>query len=107
MPPVTNNFYVNMDRFKRKKQSMQKKLVNLLLLGLSLTFIGCGGHEGGRDTLSQIRRTGELHIGSAPFGAPLLHQVNSEYVGPEAELANLIAKRIGNEIDKEGVVPFW
>lgn len=86
---------------------MQKKLVSLLLLGLSLTFIGCGGHGGGKDTLSQIRRTGELHIGSVPFGAPLLHQVNSEYVGPEAELANLIAKRIGNEIDKEGITPFW
>jgi len=97
-----------MDRFQREEQRMQKKLVSLLLLGLILALSGCGDHGGGgRDTLSQIRRTGELHIGSVPFGAPLLHQVNSEYVGPEAELANLIAKRIGNEIDKEGVTPFW
>ena len=59
------------------------------------------------DTLRQVEKDGYTYFGVVPFEAPLLHQVETVFVGPEPELAKQISERIGEELELPEVEAFW
>ncbi len=78
-----------------------------LLLGLAVGIgAGCSGTEHA-PTLRQVEKEGYTYFGAVPFEAPLLHQVETRFVGPEPALAQQISQRIGEELQKADVEPFW
>ncbi len=87
-----------------KMRTRQKTI--LLLVGLLGVYAACnGGSQLG--TLHQIEKEGSAYFGVVPFEAPLLHQVETEFVGPEPALARQISQRIGEELKRSDVEPFW
>ena len=78
----------------------------LLLVGMLGIYAACtGGSQMG--TLHQIEKEGSAYFGVVPFEAPLLHQVETEFVGPEPDLARQICQRIGEELKRSDVEPYW
>ena len=80
--------------------------VSLLLAGMLGIYAACNGSSS-MGTLHQIEREGFAYFGVVPFGAPLLHKVGTEFVGPEPALAKQISQRIGEELKRSDVEPFW
>lgn len=83
----------------------EKKLFFLLGLVLAISS-GCNGTEHA-NTLKQVEKEGYTYFGAVPFEAPLLHQVETVFVGPEPALAKQISQRIGEELKLPDVEPFW
>ncbi len=78
----------------------------LLLVGLLGIYAACNGSSS-METLHQIEKERSAYFGVVPFEAPLLHQVETEFVGPEPALARQISQRIGEELKRSDVEPFW
>ena len=87
----------------RSLARQRARLIPTCLLGLAAA---CNGNSQ-MGTLGQIEREGQAYFGVVPFEAPLLHQVEGEFVGPEPTLARKISRRLGEEVGKPGVEPFW
>ncbi len=84
---------------------MAKRAFLLLLLAFPGLLISCGG-EGG--TLAKVKKDKKAYIGAVPFEPPLLYQDRQALVGGEAEIANRIAQKLGEETGLSGQVePFW
>ncbi|MFQ5740833.1 MAG: substrate-binding periplasmic protein [Acidobacteriota bacterium] len=86
---------------------MAKKALPLLLLcQLVVLLVSCGG--GGSGTLARVKKDKRAYIGVVPFEQPLLYQEAQEMVGPEAEISNRIAEKLGGKVGLSGqVVPHW
>ena len=78
----------------------------LLLTGTLGLYAACNGGSH-RGTLFQVEKEGYTCFAVVPFEAPLLHQVGSEFVGPEPALAKQISQRIGEELKRSDVEPSW
>ena len=84
---------------------MGRKLLVSLLLGSILLLDGCGDTGGSEATYARMRKNRMVPIGTVPFGAPILYQKGGdELVGPDAQLAQLIAERIGGIIQETGAL---
>ncbi len=79
---------------------------SLLLAGMLGIYAACNSSSS-MGTLNQIEREGVAYFGVVPFEAPLLHQVGTEFVGPEPALARQISQRIGEELKRSDVEPLW
>ena len=79
---------------------------SLLLAGMLGIYAACNSSSS-MGTLNQIEREGFAYFAVVPFEAPLLHQVQSEFVGPEPALARQISQRIGEELKRSDVEPSW
>ena len=78
----------------------------LLLAGILGLYTTCnGGSQTG--TLSQIEKEGFTSFAVVPFEAPLLHQVGTEFVGPEPALARQITERIGEDLKRSDLEASW
>ena len=82
-----------------------RKKACLLLAGILGVCANCNGTHTG--TLLQVEKEGYTYFAVVPFEAPLLHQVQSEFVGPEPALARQISQRIGEELKRSDVEPSW
>ena len=82
-----------------------KRVCLLLVLAVKIST-GCNETEH-PDTLRQVEKDGYTYFGVVPFEAPLLHQVETVFVGPEPELAKQISERIGEELELPEVEAFW
>ena len=79
---------------------------SLLLAGMLGSYSACNSSSS-MGTLNQIEREGFAYFGVVPFEAPLLHQVGTEFVGPEPALAKQISQRIGEDLKRSDVEPLW
>jgi polar amino acid transport system substrate-binding protein len=77
---------------------MDKKTLLLPVLITALLLSACGETSPGFDN---IRRNRLIAIGSAPFEAPLLYQSGQEWVGPDAQLGELINESIRESLQEE------
>ncbi len=85
-------------------RTIQKaRLVLAVMLGI---YAACNDSSS-MGTLNQIEREGFAYFGVVPFEAPLLHQVGTEFVGPEPALARQISQRIGEDLKRSDVEPSW
>ena len=78
----------------------------LVLAGMLGIYAACNDSSS-MGTLHQIEREGFAYFGVVPFEAPLLHQVETEFVGPEPALAKQISQRIGEDLKRSDVEPLW
>ena len=87
------------------KAGTRQKAILLLVGMLGLCAACTGSSQMG--TLHQIEKEGSAYFGVVPFEAPLLHQVETEFVGPEPALARQICQRIGEELKRSDIEPYW
>ena len=84
-------------------KSMNKKILTIALLLLSVAFLAaCGGSHSAIDTM-QVDRT--ALVGTVPFGAPYVYQKEGNLVGPEAELAQRIVAKVDESRETKGGNP--
>jgi ABC-type amino acid transport substrate-binding protein len=78
----------------------------LLLLFLPLPLLvlpSCNG-ESSTATFNRIGKNQFVTIGSVPFEGPLLYQRSQGWIGPDAELGQLIAEKIAENIEGGGEI---
>jgi glutamine transport system substrate-binding protein len=77
---------------------MDRKTLVLPVLITALLLSACGETSA---TFDNIRKNRLIAIGSAPFEAPLLYQSGQEWVGPDAQLGELINESIRESLQEE------
>ena len=76
-------------------------LFPVLIAVLLLSFSACGETSA---TFDHIRKNRLIAIGSSPFEAPLLYQRGQEWVGPDAQLGELINESIKKSLQEETTI---
>lgn len=77
----------------------------LLMLATAVPIVSCNG--AGAGTLARVKKDKRTYIGAVPFEPPLLYQDRQQLVGPEAELAQRVSDKLGQEVGLSDVEPFW
>jgi ABC-type amino acid transport substrate-binding protein len=80
---------------------INKKNLLLPLLISTLLLSACGETSA---TFDHIRKNRLIAIGSAPFEPPLLYQAGQEWVGPDAQLGELINESIQESLQEETTI---
>src|SRR5690606_11189081 len=72
----------------------------LVLIGLGI-LAACGGNGNGGG-LAKVQRDKVVYVSAVPFEPPILYQQHGDKVGPDAEVAHLIVRKIEGRLPAFG-----